>query len=210
MNVIVICERYGIVRDAFIRLGHNAVSCDLVDTEAPGPHLKADARALNYSGYELAIAHPPCQYLTKAGAGKFWNEHRPEQQEALDFVLWLWNLPVEHICIENPAGYLSTAWRKPDQYIDPWWFGHKEKKHTGLWLKNLSPLMATLIYPDPVNWVTNMPGTKNRSLKRSKTFPGIAEAMAVQWGGLKRGAEIYTQNLVPEGKTQKRNLFNGG
>lgn len=200
MNVIVICERSGRVRDAFIRQGHSAISCDLVETETPGPHIIADAKSLDYSGYDIAIAHPSCRYLTKAGAGKFWNDHRPEQQEALSFVMWLWNLPVERICIENPAGYLSTAWRKPDQYIDPWWFGHKEKKHTGLWLKNLPPLMATLVYPNPVNFIRNMPDTKDRSIKRSRTFPGVAEAMATQWGILKRSdgaqAELATPGIA--------------
>lgn len=182
MNVIIVCERSGIVRDAFIERGHNAISCDISDTESPGPHIKADCRSLDYSRYDLMIAHPPCQYLTKAGAGKFWNEHRKEQHEAVEFCKWLFNRPVNQICLENPAGFLSTAWRPPDQYIDPWMFGHKEMKHTGLWLKNLPPLIATYISPEHIDFVRGMPGTKDRSIKRSRTFTGIAKAMALQWG----------------------------
>lgn len=184
MKVIIICERSGIVRDAFLRQGHDAVSCDLVASSSPGPHIMADARTLDYSGYDLLIAHPECRYLTKAGAGVFWNAHRPEQQQAVDFVLWIWSLPVYRICVENPAGYLSTAWRKPDQYVDPYWFGHYEKKHTGLWLKNLPPLMASYVCADPVEWVNRIPERADRPEIRSRTFTGIAEAMSRQWGCL--------------------------
>jgi len=140
-----------------------------------------DCHSLDYSHFDLLIAHPPCTYLTKAGAGTFWNNHRPEQLDALNFVLWLWLRPVQRICIENPAGYLTKAWRPPDQYIDPWWFGHWQKKHTGLWLKNLPPLMATLVHSSPAQFVRGMPGTKDRWKKRSRTFQGIADAMAYQW-----------------------------
>ena len=182
MKVIVVCEFSGIVRDAFIKQGHDAISCDLLPSESPGPHLQIDCRSLDYSQYDIMIAHPDCRFLTKAGAGLFWNTHRPEQLDALNFVLWLWQRPVNKICIENPAGFLSTAWRTPDQYIDPWWFGHWQKKHTGLWLKNLPPLMATLIYPTPAQFIRNVPNTKDRWKKRSRTFHGIAHAMASQWG----------------------------
>jgi hypothetical protein len=182
MNVIIVCERSGIVRDAFIEAGHNAVSCDIKDTESQGPHIKADCRSLNYSLYDLMIAHPPCQYLTKAGAGRFWNQHRPEQQQAVEFVIWLWHRPINRICIENPAGFLSTTWRRPDQYIDPYLFGHKEKKHTGLWLKNLPPLMATYVSQDKIEFVRTFGESKSRSINRSRTFTGIAQAMAKQWG----------------------------
>jgi hypothetical protein len=185
MNVIIICEFSGIVRDAFNVAGHNAISCDLLETESPGPHIISDFHSLDYSRFDLLIAHPDCRYLTKAGAGKFWNEHRQEQIKAINDIYWIWNLPVKRICIENPAGILSTVWRKPDQYIDPWLFGHKYMKHTGLWLKNLPPLIATYIYSEPVNFIRNMPGTKDRWKKRSRTFTGIAQAMAEQWGNLK-------------------------
>lgn len=184
MRVIVVCEFTGVVRDAFIRHGHDAVSCDLIPTESPGLHIQADCHSLDFSPFDLMIAHPPCTYLTKVGAGSFWNEHRKDQAAAVDFVKWLYARPVPRICIENPAGFLTKSWRPPDEYIDPWWFGHKEKKHTGLWLKNLPPLIATLVYPDSVQFVHNMPDTKDRSKKRSRTFPGIAEAMATQWGCL--------------------------
>jgi site-specific DNA-cytosine methylase len=184
MNVIVICEQFGEIRDAFIEAGHNAISCDILPTHSPGPHIQADCRSLDYSRFDLLIANPPCTYLTKAGAGKFWNEHRREQIEALNFVLWIWNLSVERICIENPAGFLTSAWRPPDQYIDPWWFGHREKKHTGLWLKNLPPLIASSSFAqkDRLEFVRTFSGSKSRSILRSRTFPGIARAMALQWG----------------------------
>ena len=107
MNVIIICERSGIIREAFIEKGHKAVSCDLADTETPGPHIIADCRSLDYSRFDLLIAHPPCQYLTKAGGGKFWNEHRLEQNEAVSFVLWIWNLPVER---SRTIGIIKPAW----------------------------------------------------------------------------------------------------
>lgn len=176
------------------------MSCDLLPTESPGPHIKANVKSLNFSQYDLMIAHPDCRFLTKAGAGKFWNEHREEQREAIEFVKWLWGRPVARICIENPAGILTKRWRPPDQYIDPWWFGHPEMKHTGLWLKNLPPLMATLINHEKKNFVTGMPGTKDRWKKRSRTFPGIAGAMAAQWGilpVLKTPAPAQAQNLTP-------------
>jgi site-specific DNA-cytosine methylase len=184
MNVIIVCEFSGIVRDAFIAAGHKAISVDLLPSERPGPHILADCRSLDYSGFDLMIAHPPCTYLTRLGAGKFWNEHRKDQAEAIRFVLWLYNRPVKRICIENPAGILTKAWRHPDQYIDPWWFGHPEMKHTGLWLKNLPPLMATCVNPEKRNFIKGMPGTKDRWKKRSRTFTGIAAAMAQQWGQL--------------------------
>lgn len=183
MKVIVICEMSGIVRDAFLAAGYNAESCDLLPSEsAAGRHIQTDCRHLIYENYDLMIAHPDCRYLTKAGAGKFWNEHRREQAEAVKFVKWLFARPVPYICIENPAGFLTKSWRPPDQYIDPWWFGHPERKHTGLWLKNLPPLMATLVHPDRQEFVRNFPGSKSRSKNRSRTFTGIAGAMAKQWG----------------------------
>jgi hypothetical protein len=181
-NVLVVCEKSGVVRDAFLKFGIKAISCDLEETQSPGPHLIADYHSLDYSGFDLLIAHPPCRFLSRAGAGVFWDTHREEQQAAVNDVLWLYSRPVPHICIENPAGFLTKAWRHPDQYIDPWWFGHKEKKHTGLWLKALPPLMSTLVYPDPVDFVRQVPHTARRSEIRSRTFTGIAAAMASQWG----------------------------
>ncbi|MBU0598703.1 DNA cytosine methyltransferase [Patescibacteria group bacterium] len=182
MNVIIVGEFTGIVRDAFIEKGHNATSNDLLPSESPGPHIQADCKTLDYSPYDLMIAHPSCRFLTKAGAGKFWDNHRAEQKEAIDFVLWLYNRPVPRICIENPAGILTKSWRPPDQYIDPWWFGHWQKKHTGLWLKNFPPLLATLIHPAPAPFIKGIPETKDRWKKRSRTFSGVASAMAAQWG----------------------------
>jgi hypothetical protein len=185
-KAIVVCERSGIVRDALIEQGIDAISCDLAETESPGNHVISDFHLIDYSRYDLVIAHPDCRFLTKAGAGKFWNEHRLEQQRAVEDFLWLLNLPVEHICVENTAGYLSTVFRKPDQYIDPGEFGHKERKHTGLWLKNLPPLIATYICPknERIEFVRAFPGNTHRSIDRAKTFTGIAQAMAKQWGCL--------------------------
>lgn len=188
MNVVVLCEFSGTVRDAFTRTGHFAVSVDLLPTESPGRHITADCRSLDYSGFDLAIAHPPCTYLTNAGAGKFWDQHRQEQMEAVEFVKWCYSIGVPRVCVENPAGYLTKSWRPPDQYIDPWRFGHREKKHTGLWLKNLPPLMASLVIPraDRIEFVRGpgMGESKNRWKKRSRFFPGVAQAMAAQWGCL--------------------------
>lgn len=190
LNVIIVCEYSGIVRDSFIARGHNAVSCDILPSDSPGPHLQMDARLVDYSGYDLAICHPPCTHLATSGARWFKNKVQ-EQIDALAFVQFLMDLPVEKICIENPLSVISTRIRKPDQKVQPYWFGHPEQKTTCLWLKNLPLLVPTnMVAPGPVHitksgksmpaWY-NIPPGPDRWKLRSKTFSGLADAMADQW-----------------------------
>ncbi|MCI4436237.1 MAG: hypothetical protein JHC33_05430 [Ignisphaera sp.] len=190
MKVIIVCEYSGTVRDAFIKAGHDAISCDILPTDSPGPHLQMDAKLVDYTGYDLAICHPPCTHLAVSGARWFKNKVQ-EQKDALDFVRFLMALPVPKICIENPVSIISSKIRQPDQIIQPYWFGHPEQKTTCLWLKNLPPLVATNIVPAGPMHTTksgkripawyNIPPGPDRWKLRSKTFPGIAEAMANQW-----------------------------
>ena len=190
MKVIILCEFSGTVRDAFIAKGHDAISCDILPTESPGPHLQMDARLVDYTGYDLVIAHPPCTHLACSGARWFKNKVQ-EQADALDFVRFIMALPIEKICIENPVSIISSKIRKPDQIIQPYWFGHPEQKTTCLWLKNLPLLVATnIVSPGPIHttksgkripaWY-NIPPGPDRWKLRSKTFVGFAEAMANQW-----------------------------
>lgn len=186
MRVAVLCEFSGIVRDAFIARGHDAVSFDLLDTEKPGAHLVGDVRKFHryfWEQFDLAICHPPCTYLASSGARWFKDlERREKQDEAIGFVRWCMNLPIPKIAIENPIGVISTIIRKPDQIIQPWMFGHGETKATCLWLKNLPKLQSTNIVDGRDARVHKMPPGKNRWKERSRTYPGIAEAMAAQWG----------------------------
>lgn len=183
MKVAVLCEFSGIVRDAFIKAGHTAISCDLLPTEVPGPHIQGDCRDYDWFGYDLMIAHPPCTYLCSSGA-RWWKNRKKKQEEAWLFVIKIWNSFHGKKCLENPVGILSTRWRKPDQYIQPWQFGHGECKKTGLWLYGLPKLEPTNIVAGRENRVHKMPQSKYRSKERSRFFPGIAKAMAEQWGNL--------------------------
>lgn len=181
MRVLIACEFSGIVRDAFLHKGHEAWSCDLLQTESPGPHKQQNILEILGEGWDLMIAHPPCTYLTVAGAR--WFKGREQQQEdALDFVVDLLNAPIPKIALENPIGVISTRVRKPTQIVHPWWFGHTESKATCLWLKGLPKLTPTQIVTP---WHTSVhhaaPGSE-RWKKRSRTFKGLAEAMAQQWG----------------------------
>lgn len=182
-RVLVACEYSGRVRDAFIRKGHEAVSCDVLDTEAPGPHLKGDVRDYLGDGWDMMIAFPPCTHLCNSGA-KWFAEKRKDgrQQEALEFVRLLMDSPIKSIAIENPIGIISTQIRQPDQIIHPWQFGHGEKKATCLWLKNLPNLLPEEVVEGRKAVMFNMADTKKRSKKRSLTYQGIANAMANQWG----------------------------
>ena len=184
MRVLVACEFSGRVRDAFMARGHDALSCDLLPTEAPGWHHQGDVRDLLESGWaDLMIAFPPCTYLSKAGA-RWWPQRQAEQAEALEFVRLLMNAPIERIAIENPVGRISTAIRKPDQIIHPYWFGEPWSKGTCLWLKNLPPLKATNMVEPTGYWVGGdrvKHGEHRDPHMRSLTFVGIAEAMAEQW-----------------------------
>lgn len=188
MRVLVACEFSGIVRDAFRRLGHEAYSVDILPTERPGPHFQSDAfeplTNKPFSGrWDLLIAHPPCQYLAVSGA-RWFRQRKAEQEKALDFVRRFFAADVPKICIENPVSIISSRIRKPDQIIQPWQFGHGETKKTCLWLENLPPLKPTNIVEGRVPRVHRMPPGVDRWKNRSRTFLGVAEAMAEQWGNL--------------------------
>ncbi|MCK5611897.1 hypothetical protein KAR91_59050 [Candidatus Pacearchaeota archaeon] len=212
MKILIACEYSGIVREAFRRRGHDAWSCDILPTELPGQHIEGGAENVLRDGWDMLIAHPPCTYLTVTG-NKWFNhpddkhlptsERRPhprfpdrqrQREEAMEFFLMLANAPIEKIAIENPVGVVSTLWRRPDQYIQPYHFGEPHSKKTGLWLKNLPPLKTTKIVEpewhiykdgrrDPMWHVETMKLSPHERMKaRSKTFLGVAEAMAEQWG----------------------------
>lgn len=181
MRVLIACEFSGIVRQAFQDQGHVAYSCDLLETDIPGNHYQCDVREVLHEPWDLLIAHPPCTYLASSGA-RWWPLHAQEQCEALAFVQLLLDAPVRRIALENPVGKISTAIRKPDQSIQPWHFGDYATKTTHLWLKNLPILQPTvLVWPRPQLCWTMSPSPR-RAHERSRTFPGIAYAMASQWG----------------------------
>lgn len=213
MKVLVACEYSGVVRDAFINKGHEAVSCDLLPCESDlGKHYQGDVTDILYDGWDMMIAHPPCTYLSVSGARWYYHpedkelpyeERRPHplhpnrrklQQEALDFVQLLLDAPIEKIAVENPVSVISTRIKKPTQIIQPYEYGHPTSKSTCLWLKNLEPLQPTDIV-EPI-WINVSDGKRmskfhydtytlpkeERGKIRSATFPGIAKAMADQWG----------------------------
>lgn len=182
MRVLVACEFSGTVRDAFRALGHDAVSCDLLPTEKPGPHMQGDVLTLLDGGWDLMIAHPPCTHLAVSGA-RWFKDKVHEQADALAFVRALMDAPIPRICIENPVSVISSKIRKPDQTIQPWQFGHGETKATCLWLKGLPALTATRVVDGREARVHKMPPSPDRWRERSRTFAGIAAAMASQWGG---------------------------
>jgi hypothetical protein len=195
MNILVACEYSGTVRDAFIRAGHNAMSCDLLPTDAPGPHYEGDVFDIINNGWDVMIAHPPCTYLSVSGMHWTARGLRDPQltEDALDFVARLMAAPIERIAIENPISVISSRIRKPDQIINPWQFGHDASKRTCLWLKNLPLLTPTaIVEPRIVNgkkrWANQtdsgqnrLPPSEDRWKIRSETYEGIAQAMATQW-----------------------------
>lgn len=183
MKVLVACEYSGRVRDAFNAMGHDAMSCDLLPTDAPGPHYQGDVRDVLYDGWDLMVCHPPCTHLAVSGS-RWFKEKAKEQEEALAFVRFLLDAPIEKIALENPISVISSRIRKPDQIIQPWMFGHGETKATCLWLKNLPPLKPTQIVEGREARVHKMPPSPDRWKKRSTTYAGIAAAMALQWGEL--------------------------
>ncbi len=183
MRVLVACEYSGTVRDAFIALGHEAISCDLLPTEKPGPHIQGDVLPVLGDGWDLMICHPPCTHLSVSGA-RWFKDKLSEQAEALWFVDMLLNAPIKRIALENPISIISSRIRKPDQIIQPWQFGHGETKATCLWLKNLPKLMPTNIVEGREARVHKMAPGHDRWKERSRTYQGIAEAMAQQWGNL--------------------------
>ena len=184
MRGLIACEFSGTVRDAFRRLGHDAMSCDLLPTEAPGPHHQGDVRDVLGDGWDLMVAHPPCTHLAVSGA-RWFKDKRAEQAEALAFVRLLMDAPIERIAIENPVSVISTRIRKPEQIVHPWQFGHGERKATCLWLKGLQSLVPTNIVAGREARIHRMPPGPDRWKKRSLTYQGIADAMAEQWGGLR-------------------------
>lgn len=181
MKVLVACEYSATVREAFAAKGHEAVSCDLLPTEIPGPHYEGNVLDILYDKWDLMIAHPPCTHLAVSGA-RWFKEKQAEQKEALDFVRYLLSAPIERIALENPISIISSKIRKPDQIIQPWMFGHGETKATCLWLKNLPLLQPTNIVDGREARVHKMPPSPDRWKERSRTFKGIAQAMADQWG----------------------------
>lgn len=182
MRVLVACEFSGIVRDAFRAQGHDAWSCDVIESErGPFWHIKGDVRNFLNMEWDLMVAHPPCTHLAVSGA-RWFKDKQAEQAEALEFVRLLLDAPIPRIALENPVSVISSRIRKPDQTIQPWQFGHGETKATCLWLKNLPPLVPTNIVEGREQRVHRMPPGPDRWRERSRTFPGIAEAMAEQWG----------------------------
>jgi hypothetical protein len=181
MRVLVACEYSGTVRDAFIARGHDAMSCDLLPTERPGPHYQGRVQDVINIGWDLMIAHPPCTHLAVSGA-RWWSDKQDEQRAALDFVRLLMDAPVPRIAIENPVSKISTAIRKPDQIVQPWQFGHGETKATCLWLKGLPKLVPTQVVEGREARIHKMSPGPDRWKERSRTYQGIADAMASQWG----------------------------
>lgn len=194
LRVLISCEYSGIVRDAFRKQGHDAWSCDILDCDRDDTfHIKGDVLNILNDGWDMMIAHPPCIHLAVSGARHFKEKIADgRQQRALDFVKQLMEAPIEKICVENPVSIISTKIRKPDQIIQPWQFGDPFQKTTCLWLKNLPKLKHTKIvdkgefYVSPSGkklpkWYNATTVKGNRAKSRSKTFEGIANAMAAQW-----------------------------
>lgn len=196
MKVLVACEYSGAVRDAFIARGHEALSCDLLPTDSPGPHYQGDVTDIINDGWDLMVAHPPCTYLSVSGMHWTTRGLRDPKltEDALDFVKLLLNAPIERIALENPVSVISSRIRKPDQIITPYMFGHDASKKTCLWLKNLPPLKSTLMVEPRIvdgkkRWGNQTDSGQNKLAPsadrwkiRSETYRGIAEAMASQWG----------------------------
>jgi hypothetical protein len=194
MRVLIGCERFGVIRDAFLRLGHDAWSCDLAPTQAPGPHIQDDVRAAMHFGWD-----PDCTFLTVANTyiKRGCSKYTPQQavglrQAAIDFFMSVADAPVPKVAVENPVGIMSRLWRKPDQIVQPWQFGDDASKATCLWLKALSLLECTNVLPGgrKARRANQTPSGQNklgpsaeRAMLRAKTYPGIANAMALQWGG---------------------------
>lgn len=187
MRVLVACEFSGIVRDAFATKGHDAWSCDLLPTERPGNHIQGDVSEILHEGWDLMIAHPPCTYLSNMSNCRIKENGRLEKrEEALKFFVSLCECSIPKIAVENPVGYPNRAYRKPSQIIQPYHFGAPDSKRTCLWLKNLPPLMTTSPIETPRR---KFDGKRYRTFvdlvkinRRSVTFPGVADAMAKQWG----------------------------
>ena len=182
MRVLIACERFGVVRDAFAKLGHDAWSCDIVPSVAGGKHFTCDVMKVIDLDWDLVIAHPPCTHLAVSGARHFAAKRKDgRQQEGIDFFMKMVNANVKRIAVENPVCIMSTLYRKPDQTIQPWQFGHGETKATCLWLKGLPKLVPTKVVTGRYPRVHLLPPSPERAMLRSKTYQGIADAMAEQW-----------------------------
>ncbi len=190
MRVLIACEHSGVVRDAFIKQGHDAMSCDLLPTDAPGPHYQGNVFDVIDAQWDLMIAHPPCTDLAVSGAAWFKQKKQNGSQAAsISFFMKLAKSDIPRIAIENPVCIMSSLWRKPDQIIQPYMFGHMETKATCLWLKGLPPLKPTndlkektMALPEKERMRLHyLPPGPDRWKERSKTFQGIADAMAEQW-----------------------------
>jgi len=190
--VLVACESSGTVRDAFTELGHDAASCDLLPSETPGKHYQGNVLDILGEGWDLMIAHPPCTHLAVSGARWFPAKREDGRQQAgIDFFMAMVNAPIPKIAVENPVSIMSSVYRRPDQVIQPWWFGDPAFKATCFWMKGLPKLVPTnkLVppqkgSPEHKSWsaIHRAPPGKDRWRIRSKTFPGIARALAEQWG----------------------------
>ncbi len=188
MRVLVACEFSGVVRDAFAARGHEAMSCDLLPGEGDGPHYKGDVRDVIDYPWDLMVAHPPCTHQCVSGARHFKDKIKDgRQQSGVSFFMSLAKADIPRIALENPVSVISSLWRKPDQIVHPWQFGHGETKATCLWLKNLPKLEPTNVVEGREARIHKMPPTENRGIERSRTYQGIAEAFAEQWGGSNAG-----------------------
>ncbi len=185
MKVLAACEESGTVREAFAKLGCDAWSCDILPSRIPGQHYQGDVLEIINEDWDLIIAFPPCTDLSVSGA-KWFAEKRADgrQQKSIDFFMQFTNLKCPLVAIENPIGIMSTLYRKPDQIIQPWQFGHGETKATCLWLKGLPKLQPTNIVDGREARIHRMPPGPERAKERSKTFSGIANAMADQWSNI--------------------------
>lgn len=220
MKILIACEYSGGVRDAFIKQGHDAISCDLLPTDVDGPHYQGSVTDILNDGWDLMIAHPPCTYLAVSGNRWLYNKDKSRneerwknREEGLDFVRTLMNAPIDRIVIENPVSCISSEIRKPDQIIQPWQFGDEAQKTTCLWLKNLPKLKPTKIVGkgEMFEWTCKKTGRTKRQVQwymdilskaktkaerqklRSKTFQGIADAMAEQWGKI---GKVLNENNI--------------
>jgi site-specific DNA-cytosine methylase len=183
MRVLVACEFSGVVRDAFILAGQDAMSCDLMPSETPGPHYQGDVFDVIHGQWDLMIAHPPCTHLSVSGARHFTDKKQDGRQAAaISFFMRILKSDIPMIAVENPVCIMSSVYRKPDQIIQPWQFGHGETKATCLWLKNLPLLTPTNIVTGREAKVHRLPQSFDRAKIRSRTYAGVARAMAEQWG----------------------------
>jgi hypothetical protein len=186
MKVLVACEMSGRVRDAFIKRGHTAISCDLLPTLSPGPHVEGDVLPLLAEDWDMVIAFPPCTHLAVSGAKHFEQKRKDgRQQQGIDFFMEFVNRTahIPRVAIENPVGIMSTIYRKPDQIVQPWMFGHGETKATCFWLKGLPLLKPTDVVEGREARIHRLPPSPDRGMLRSLTYQGLADAMAEQWNG---------------------------